>query len=87
MPDMQNEERWLIEWFRDQSPEAGSTPDADLAVADYFAMKLVDSFGVISLISDAEAAFNVYFTDEDFQDRRFSTIHGLADIIRGRRAG
>jgi len=49
---------------------------------NYFEAGLIDSLGVIELIESIETEFNLKFTEENFQDRRFSTINGLAAIIQ-----
>ncbi|MBI4308465.1 MAG: acyl carrier protein [Chloroflexi bacterium] len=51
---------------------------------NYFEAKLIDSLGVIELITEVEDHFGISFTDRDFQDRRFSTIGGLEEIIMER---
>jgi len=40
----------------------------------------IDSFGTIVLVELIEDEFNLRFSEEDFQDRRFSTIRGIAEI-------
>jgi D-alanine--poly(phosphoribitol) ligase subunit 2 len=79
------EQAWLIKWFRGQNTDCASLSDTDIATVDFFARKFIDSFGIISLISAVEVEFGVHFDDRDFQDRRFSTISGLSEIIRGKR--
>ncbi len=49
--------------------------------ANYFEAKLIDSLQLIELIEWAEARFKVKFSEDDFQDRQFSTVAGLAGII------
>jgi acyl carrier protein len=49
---------------------------------DFFAAGLIDSFGVIELLSAVEEHFAIHFSDLHFQDRRFPFVGGLADIIR-----
>ena len=82
---MSEELQWLLEWFckrREWTPP----PVEQLAVLNYFDAALIDSMGVIELISDIEARFGASFTHADFQDRRFSTVGGLADLIAAKRA-
>ena len=67
---------WLEAWFRARGP----VPD-DLATANVFTAGVIDSFGVIELIEAAEARFGMRFSEAHFQDRRFPTIPGLAEII------
>lgn len=80
-----DEERWLAAWFRAQNDTLADCPDEAMARADYFAAQYIDSFGVVMLISEIESHFGMRFSERDFQDRRFSTVSGLADIIRERK--
>lgn len=67
---------WLFDWFRARAPRV------TLAAEDnYFSAGAIDSFGVIELIEDMEQAFAVRFTQDDFQDRRFSSVAGLAALL------
>lgn len=71
---------WLLAWFRGRGDVPGSSVEEQLAV-NYFDAALIDSFGVIELIADIEAKYAVEFTSENFLDRQFSTIGGLAAIL------
>jgi D-alanine--poly(phosphoribitol) ligase subunit 2 len=73
-------EIWLLEWFATRKGFDKGTPSERLPV-DYFSAKLVDSFDVLELVGDVEARFGVRFEDRHFQDRRFTTIGGLARIV------
>nr|WP_279381356.1 acyl carrier protein [Candidatus Thiosymbion oneisti] len=67
-------------WF------AGRTPDLELDRDDnYFEVGAIDSFSVIELIENVENRFSIRFTEQDFQDRRFVTLSGLAELIREKR--
>jgi acyl carrier protein len=84
---MENSEKilaWLSEWFRQQNPRLASISDCEMRSADFFAAEFIDSMGVVMLIGDVEARFSISFSEVDFQDRRFSTVNGLADIVRER---
>lgn len=70
---------WLERWFAKRSPHITLQDDDN-----FFEREAIDSFGVIELIEDAEQHFNVRFTERDFQDRRFSTICGLSEIINAK---
>ena len=85
MAGIENEERWLIDWFRKQNLPVDGLSDAEIIAADYFQQGFIDSFGIVNLIADAEDAFQVRFDERDFQDRRFSTVSGLAEIVRSRK--
>jgi len=69
-------EEWLTAWFDRRSPLVELTPETNFFTAD-----AIDSFGVIELIEEIEEQFSVTFVQEDFQDPRFVTIQGLAELI------
>jgi D-alanine--poly(phosphoribitol) ligase subunit 2 len=71
---------WLIPWFERRSSLKGTSLE-DKLLTDYFEAALIDSFGVIELITAIEGEFHIKFTENHFQDRRFSTISGLEAII------
>jgi acyl carrier protein len=67
---------WLVEWFRHREPLITLAPEANFFVAG-----AIDSFGVIELIEEVEDAFAVKFTQEEFQDPRFISIQGVAELL------
>ena len=70
---------WLKQWFINQG-NLSDFPD-NSENRNYFEMGLIDSFSVIELIESIETEFQIKFDQNHFQDRRFSTIKGLAEII------
>ena len=67
---------WLKEWF------AQRAPDVKLREQDnFFNEGAIDSFGIIELIEEVETKFSIRFSEQDFQNRGFPTIEGLARII------
>jgi acyl carrier protein len=76
------EHAWLVNWFREQNADVANLPEEKIATANYFAESYIDSFGVIALIGDIEDRFGVRFDEDDFQNRRFATVDGLAGLIR-----
>jgi acyl carrier protein len=70
-------EAWLQEWFAAR----GARPARD---ENYFDANAIDSFGVIEMIEAIEDHFKLKFRQHDFQDRRFATIAGLAEIVHER---
>jgi len=48
---------------------------------NYFEAGLIDSLEIIELIVEIEGEYGIRFSQENFQDRRFSTIGGLEEII------
>lgn len=71
---------WLLQWFEKRGPLQGNTPEEKMQTA-YFDAGLIDSFGVIELISSIEAEFKIKFNANHFQDRRFATLAGLESIV------
>jgi D-alanine--poly(phosphoribitol) ligase subunit 2 len=67
---------WLRQWFSERSPDVQLSSDDN-----YYEKKAIDSFGIIELIEEVEDSFQIDFSDHDFQDHRFSTIGGLANMI------
>ena len=71
---------WIINWFNEHTPNL----EVDLMnhlEESYFELGLIDSFGIIEFITAIEADFSIQLTPSHFQDRRFATIKGLANII------
>lgn len=81
---MDAELTWLLAWFKARRPDI--VPPAErLDVFNYFEAGWIDSMGIIELIADAEARFGMQFSHEDFQDRRFATLGGLAAMVAARK--
>lgn len=75
--------KWLISWFEKNSGLEPGEIEKNTDV-NYFEKGWIDSFKFISFINDIENEFKIKFSNEEFQNRNFSTINGLADIIRGK---
>lgn len=67
---------WLVDYFKEKSSKESFSLDDN-----FFEQGLIDSFDVIVLIDDVEVNFSITLNEHHFQDRRFSTISGLAEII------
>ena len=70
-------EAWLNDWFAGR----GHRPARD---ANFYDAGAIDSLGLFELIEAVEGHFKFKFGARDFQDRRFSTISGLAEIVHER---
>ena len=77
---------WLVEWFARQAQLDAEEVRA-MRAQNYFDRGLVDSFGVIEMISELQDHFGIHLTEDLFQDRRFATIDGLGEIIDELREG
>lgn len=73
---MNKYEAWLLDWFKNRTPHIELNPDEN-----YFDAGVIDSFGVIELIEELENTYAVSFTQDDFLDRRFSSVSGLTELL------
>ena len=71
---------WLIEWFKTNADLSEEDIGNDLNV-NYFEKGWIDSFKFITFITDIEDNFNIRFSNDQFQDRAFSTIYGVIRLI------
>jgi acyl carrier protein len=78
---MNDKAKWLLNWFS-QNSSIPVNPSEEQLEVNYFEAGLIDSLGVINLIVGIEEHFDIRFNERHFQDRRFSTIGGLSDIIQ-----
>ena len=70
---------WVMNWFT-----AHGTIEVEVKEhldENFFDLGYVDSFAFITLMSDIEDEFGVSFDNDRFQERAFSTIHGLATAL------
>ena len=72
-----NTKNWLIEWFSKNSDQNKDIIQENLH-EDYLAKCWIDSLKFIELISDIENHFDIRFSNDDFQDRAFSTGNGFS---------
>lgn len=71
---------WLYGFFSKKKTIPGRDKD-DQINTDIFDAGLVDSFGIIELITAIESNFKIELRQEDLSDARFRTIRGIAGII------
>lgn len=74
------EQDWLIEWFSQQTVVDQDTLRSNTDV-DYLQEGWIDSMQFIGLVSSIEDEFDIEFSNDEFQDRSFATISGLAQMI------
>lgn len=75
-----NIKNWLSDWFVQNTNIQKSEIEKNTC-QDYFIKGWIDSLKFILLISDMEEHFQINFSNDEFQNREFSTIDGLAKII------
>jgi len=71
---------WLEDWFVSNGNVSKEDIQAHLN-DNYFEMGYIDSFGFIMLISKIEEELGIRFENDQFQNRSFSTINGLAKCM------
>jgi acyl carrier protein len=76
--------QWLCDWFASRRKFKGDA--AQLRDMNYFDAGLLTSLEVIEFVSEIEDCFGVQFSEQDFQDPRFVTVAGLAELIADRSA-
>ena len=74
---------WIVKWFETHAAAPVGTI-AKSTSENYFEKGWIDSLSFISFIAEIEEAFDVQFSNEEFQNRAFATIDGLANIIAKR---
>jgi acyl carrier protein len=78
---METYTNWINDWLNDHK---GGT---NIVIEDGFLKEgIIDSFGVILLIEDIEQEFSIKLNQKDFQDNRFGSIIGLAEIINEKKS-
>tara|TARA_B100000508_G_scaffold38790_1_gene30407 strand:- start:65 stop:307 length:243 start_codon:yes stop_codon:yes gene_type:complete len=77
-------ENWLFDWFEKNTPAKKHEISKKLS-ENYFKNGWLDSLKFIELINDVEQKFEILFSNDEFQNRKFATINGLREIITGKK--
>ena len=72
---------WLIEWFIKNSHIERSEIENNLS-ENYLSKGWIDSLKFITFVSDIESNFSISFSNDEFQNKSFPLIVGLAKIIQ-----
>ncbi len=80
MPDSQKINTWILDWFEENSIASRDVVSKNLN-QNYFEKNWIDSLIFVSFIMDVEQEFDIGFSNDEFQNRDFSTINGLIKII------
>lgn len=83
-------ERWLVDYFAEHGNGTAAAPGGRDAVslldANYFELEILDSLGLVVMIGDIEATYELALEPSDLQDPRFCSVRGLAQIVDEARA-
>ena len=74
---------WINNWFENNS-DLNLEEIIKFQDEDYFAKGWIDSFKFIRMVTEIEEKFKINFSNDEFQDKKFSTINGLSEIIEAR---
>jgi len=74
---------WIINWFVNNS-NLDKKEIKEKSHTSYLENGWIDSFKFINFISDIEEHFGITFSNDEFQNRSFSTIDGLMKIIQSK---
>ena len=72
---------WIVHWFKENSRVQEKEILGSLKI-NYFEKGWIDSFAFIGFITAMDQEFSILFSNDEFQDRSFTTIDGLTQIIR-----
>lgn len=75
----------VLEFFDSRGGLPGSTEQEKLACS-YLDAKVIDSMGIIDMISHFEDSFGIRFEADDMQSEQFQTVGGLVQVIEKLRA-
>jgi len=76
-------ENWTIEWFI-KNTDAEKSEILEKLSENYFLEGWIDSLKFILFISEIEDEFQISFSNDEFQNRKFATINGIIEIIKER---
>jgi len=70
----------VLEYFAERGGLPGSSQEEKLACA-YLDAKIIDSMGIIDLVTYFEDKLDIRFEAEDLQSEEFQTVGGLSEVI------
>ena len=77
---------WIINWF-DNHTDILKNEIENGVLENYFEKGWIDSLQFISFITELEKKFKIKFSNEEFQNRSFTTIAGITIIIEEKMNG
>ena len=74
---------WLINWFEKNS-DLNLNEILTGVNDDYLAKGWIDSFKFVSFVTAIEDEYKITLSNKEFQNKNFSTLEGLTEIIEDR---
>lgn len=72
----------VLEFFdRNARKPLPAADEAELLACHYLDAGIIDSLGIVMMITEFEAALGISFSAEDMQSYEFQTVGGLVEII------
>jgi acyl carrier protein len=81
-----NTKEKVLEFMSKNTKKPMPTNKSDLLACPYLDIGIIDSLGIVMMITEFESAFDIRFDAEDMQSNEFQTIGGLITIIDRLRA-
>jgi acyl carrier protein len=76
---------WLVSYFERHGKLNGRDVD-ELVDENFVSMELLDSLGIVEMLTGIEDEFGVWLEPSEMQDPRFCSIAGLAELVEESRA-
>jgi acyl carrier protein len=76
----------VLEFLSRNSRKPLPTVDRDILPYAYLDQGIIDSLGIVTMISEFESVFGIQFSADDMQSREFLTVGGLIALIDRLRA-
>lgn len=71
---------WIVDWFVKNSNVSTELIRKNFE-ENYLENGWIDSLKFVSFITELEDKFKIKFSNEEFQNTKFSTVEGLSQII------
>jgi acyl carrier protein len=76
----------VLEFFLRNGRKPLPVNEADALACNYLDLGIIDSLGIVTMISEFESDLAIHFSAEDLQSYEFQTVGGLITLIDRMRA-
>lgn len=81
-----NVKQKVLEFLTRSARKSMPDGESELLACFYLDNGIIDSLGIIMMITEFEETFDIRFSAEDMQSQEFQTVGGLIEIIERLRA-